>query len=196
MNDFRHAAEHFGNASVQGHSEGQLRLAYLFECGKGVKRDMCEAVRLYTASASRGNAEALAQLGLCLEKGRGLTQDAIEAAARYAEASAIDGAADKLFANGLRHTEEDNDEPDAAQTYGMQLAVREFVLAARLGHSGAIEKLADLSSRREVSSKCCLGCGASRALQFCNGCKVAKFCDSDCQFANWPTHRRSCTQWR
>jgi len=71
----------------------------------------------------------------------------------------------------------------------------DLALAARLGHAGAVEKLASISSLRELVSACCLGCGATRQLRLCSRCRVAAFCDGDCTRRMWPAHKPNCKQW-
>ena len=41
--------------------------------------------------------------------------------------------------------------------------------------------------------KTCVQCGArARKMKHCVGCKWAKYCDRECQKANWRTHRTEC----
>jgi hypothetical protein len=75
-------------------------------------------------------------------------------------------------------------------------AVYRLNLAARVGDSAAAESLASLAGRREVTSVCCIGCGASRKLKLCNKCRVARFCDMECTTRTWPAHKASCKAWR
>jgi hypothetical protein len=96
---------------------------------------------------------------------------------------------------GAQHLDE-VDERSAPEAFTLQLAVSNLALAARLGHAGALEKLASITSRRDVVSACCLGCGAMRALRLCAGCRVAKFCDGVCTRRIWPLHRPVCKQWQ
>jgi len=56
----------------QGDANAHFLLGFLCEHGKGTKRDLGEAVRLYRAAAAQRNVWALARLGVCLEKGRGV----------------------------------------------------------------------------------------------------------------------------
>jgi hypothetical protein len=192
--DLAVATQYFHLAAEQGFASAQYWLGYLSECGKGVKRDMAEAVRMYRAAAAQGDVRALARLGVCLEKGRGVAQGEVEAAVCYAAASELGGAA-TLFISGVRHLDEIG-ERSAPDSLTLQLAVRDLVLAGRLGHTGAVEKLASVARRRDVASVCCLGCGATRALKLCDKCRVAKFCDRECQTRLWTTHGRCCRQWR
>mmetsp|Transcript_28681 Transcript_28681/g.72143 ORF Transcript_28681/g.72143 Transcript_28681/m.72143 type:complete len:235 (+) Transcript_28681:274-978(+) len=191
--DFTEAAALFRLAADQG-DVAQSWLGYFCESGMGgVKRDMAEAVRLYRAAAAQGDARALAQLGVLYERGRGVLQSDEEATACYAAASAV--GAESLFAYGVQHLTEFGGRK-APEAFTIQIAVRDLTLAARLEHAGAVGKLTSISSRREVASACCMGCGATRKLLTCGKCGVAVFCDRACQASLWRTHKPSCRQWR
>jgi hypothetical protein len=75
-------------------------------------------------------------------------------------------------------------------------AVYDLNLAARLGNSAAAEHIASLAGRRDVTSACCVGCGASRKLKTCSKCSVARFWDMECTARMWPAHKASCKAWR
>jgi TPR repeat protein len=192
--DLADAARNFRLAADQGIAVAQSWCGYLSECGQGAKRDMAEAVRLYRAASAQGDVRALARLAVCLEKGRGVAQSEADALVSYAAASELGGAA-TLFAYGA-HTLDAIGERSAPEVFTLQLAVGDLALAARLGHAGAVEKLASIASMRELVSACCLGCGATRVLRLCTRCRVAKFCDGECTRRSWPIHRPVCTQWQ
>jgi len=191
--DLALAARYFRLAADQG-DVAQSWLGYFCESGMGgVKRDMAEAVRLYRAAAAQGDARALAQLGVLYERGRGVLQSDEEATACYAAASAV--GAESLFAYGVQHLTEFGGRK-APEAFTIQIAVRDLTLAARLEHAGAVGKLTSISSRREVASACCMGCGATRKLLTCAKCGIAVFCDRASQMRTWETHKPSCQQWR
>jgi hypothetical protein len=75
-------------------------------------------------------------------------------------------------------------------------AVYDLNLAARYGDSAAAEHLTTLAGRRDVTSACCVGCGASRKLKTCSKCRVARFCDMECTARMWLAHKASCRAWR
>jgi hypothetical protein len=75
-------------------------------------------------------------------------------------------------------------------------AVYGLNLAARLWDSAAAEHLAPLAGRRDVTSACCVGCGAVRKLKTCSKCRVARFCSMECTARVWPAHKASCKTWR
>jgi len=188
------AARYLRLAADQGFADAQYSLGFLCEHGQGTKCDMGEAVRLYRAAVAQRNARALARLGMCLDKGRGVAQSEAEAAASYAAATEL-GGAEFLAASGVQHLDAIG-KRGAPESFTLQLAVSDLALAARLGHAGAVEKLASISSRREVVSACCLGCGATRELRLCSRCRVAAFCDGNCTWRMWSAHKPSCKQWQ
>ena len=55
----------------KGDSIAQCSVGYYYETGKGVAKNMAEAVKWYEKSASQGNATAQYNLGLCYFHGRG-----------------------------------------------------------------------------------------------------------------------------
>ncbi|KAJ1635599.1 hypothetical protein T492DRAFT_863039 [Pavlovales sp. CCMP2436] len=56
--------------------------------------------------------------------------------------------------------------------FTLRLTVSDLAFAARLGHAGAVEKLASISSRRELVSSCCLGCCATHELKKCKAAQT------------------------
>jgi len=193
--DLADAARYFRVAADQGDAYAQCALGFLCEHGQGTKRNLVEAVRLYRAAVTQRDVHALARLGVCLEKGRGIAQRMADATARFAAGSKIVGDADELCSDGARHLDEIG-ELSAPEPFVIQVAVRQLALAGRLGHAGALEKLVSISSRREVASACCLGCGAARGLKQCAACRVASYCDGSCKRRMWPAHKLCCKEWR
>ncbi|KAJ1637798.1 hypothetical protein T492DRAFT_900691 [Pavlovales sp. CCMP2436] len=172
------AARYLRLAADQGDAISQCSLGFLGEHGQGTKRDLGEAVRLYRAAAAQRDVRALARLGVCLEKGRGVVQSEAEAAASYANASKLGGAA-ALFDAGMNHlgiTVVMVGKVSAPESFTLQLAVSDLALAARLGHVGAVKKLAAISCRRKVVSTCCMGCGATRELRLCSRSDGERVC--------------------
>jgi hypothetical protein len=131
---------------------------------------------------------------LCFEKGRGVARDAARAAALRARAA--QGIA-TLFARGksclLEATRPCASTIDSVQ-YG-KIAVR-YLSWIAWGQPDADALIASLADRRDVVSKCCLGCGATRRLKTCNKCHVARFCDVECTARAWPAHKPVCRKWR
>jgi TPR repeat protein len=190
----------YRQAAEQGHAEAHCSLGLCDEHGKRTRYDMDEAVALYRLAIAGGFAAANANLGLCFEKGRGVPLDSAEAERMYQLAAPSRSAHELTSASIdlLDHT-------IAAPPHGVAPAValertRGAVyglnLAARLGGSGAADKLASLAGRRDVTSACCIGCGASSKLKTCSKCRVARFCDKECTARMWPAHKASCKAWR
>ena len=67
---------------------GSTHLAVLYVMGKGVPRDIAEAVKWYRRAADQGNALAQYNLGMRYSEGDGVPQDLIEAYAWLSLASA------------------------------------------------------------------------------------------------------------
>jgi TPR repeat protein len=199
--DKAQAARLFRQAADQGFARAQCNLGICCEHGMGVRYDMGEAVALYRLAIAGGCASAKATLGLCFEKGRGVPLDRAEAerlyqlAARSGSAhtlstSAFIGFLDDLVAGAPRGMA-----PEIALERTRD-AVYYFNLMARLGDRAAAKHLASLAGRRDVTSACCVGCGASRKLKLCNKCRVARFCDMECTTRMWHAHKASCKAWR
>ncbi|HRP98334.1 MAG TPA: tetratricopeptide repeat protein [Rhodocyclaceae bacterium] len=66
----------------QGEVRAQTRLAWLYEAGRGVPRDLARAAALFGAAAARGDAEAQFALSVMLRTGAGMARDD-EAAAMW-----------------------------------------------------------------------------------------------------------------
>jgi len=206
------AARLYRQAAEQNYSGAQFDIGTSYSEGLGVPLDETRAAMLFKQAADQVMVRAQFVLGrycmqgiavahnlaerlsVCLEKGRGMAQSEAEAAASYAAASEL-GGADALFGYGVA-TRIAIGVLSAPELFILQLAVSDLALAARLGHAGAVEKLASISSRRELVSACCLGCGATRELRLCSRCRVAAFCDGECTRRMWPTHKPLCKEWR
>ena len=70
--------------------EAQFLLGYLYEHGKGVRRDFAKAAENYSASAHQGYAPAENNLGALYQHGNGLPQD-FALAFHWYRAAAVDG---------------------------------------------------------------------------------------------------------
>ncbi|KAJ1635918.1 hypothetical protein T492DRAFT_862554 [Pavlovales sp. CCMP2436] len=201
----------FRQAAEQGFAAAQSQLGHCCMLDVGVAHNIADAARYLRLAADQGDASAqcalgflcegqgtnfvraLARLGVCLEKGRGVAQSAALATASYAAAFKL-GGADTLFETGVQHLDAVS-KVRASESFYLQLTVRDLALAVRLRHAGVVEKLASISSRREVVSASCLGCGATRELRLCSRCRVATFCDGDCVRRMWPAHKPNCQEW-
>lgn len=85
-----------------GEAEAQARLGFLYEKGRGVARDLGEAVRWYRAAAHQGHATAQYSLGRLHELGHGVARDAAAALAWYRKA-ALQGHAKARYKLGLAY---------------------------------------------------------------------------------------------
>jgi TPR repeat protein len=65
-------------AAEQGNADAQIRLAIMYEDGRGgLAQDYAEAAKWYRMAAEQGNVDAQATLGFKYEHGQGVPQDYI-----------------------------------------------------------------------------------------------------------------------
>jgi TPR repeat protein len=198
--DKAQAARLFRQAADKGDVKAQYELGVCCEHGNGVRHDTVEAVARYRLAIAGGHVGANANLGLCFEKGRGVPLDRAEAERLY-QLAARSGSAHARTKACLSYLDDAIDGPPHGMAPALALdltrnAVFELNLAARLGDSAAAEHLVSLAGRRDVTSACCVGCGALRKLKTCSKCRVARFCDTECTARMWPAHKASCKAWR
>ncbi len=84
----------------QGDGEAQYQLARAYQHGRGVLRDLTEAVRWYQQAATNGHVLAQAELGLCYRRGQGVDYDAAESV-RWLRKAAEQGDAEAQAYLGL-----------------------------------------------------------------------------------------------
>lgn len=65
----------FRNLARAGNVAARTRLAWMFEAGRGVERDLAEAARLFMQSAEAGDAEAQYAVAVMYRTGKGQLQD-------------------------------------------------------------------------------------------------------------------------
>jgi len=88
--DVAAAAEAYRTLSDQGNLRARTRLAWLYEAGRGVERDLPKAADLFQSAAEAGEAEAQFALSVMYETGAGRPTDP-DAAARWLKKSADAG---------------------------------------------------------------------------------------------------------
>ncbi len=88
--DAERAAAILAEAAASGDIRAQTRLAWCYEAGRGVARDLSLAARWFGQAADGGDAEAMYALAVMLATGAGREQDA-EASRRWLERSAAAG---------------------------------------------------------------------------------------------------------
>ena len=67
---------------MQGDAWAQYNLTRCYHNGKGVGKDLTEAVRLYKSPADQGDADAQYNLAICYKNGKGVGKD-LEQAKKY-----------------------------------------------------------------------------------------------------------------
>jgi uncharacterized protein len=70
-----------------GEVEAQYQLGSMYWEGKGVERDLPEALSWYQRAANQGHREALVRLAESYERGEGISQDYVKASRMYALAA-------------------------------------------------------------------------------------------------------------
>ena len=85
--DPRAAAEWFRKSAEQGYPPAQSRYGDCFFSGRGVDRNVCEAVKWYARAAERGDARGQRALGFCYDNGDGVQEDSAKAVALYTSAA-------------------------------------------------------------------------------------------------------------
>ena len=103
--DYAKAAAWWRKAALQGDSEGQGSLGYLYVFGQGVPQDFVKAAGWFRKAANQGDAFGQFGLGYLYANGKGVPKDYAQAAALYSK-SADQGNTDalnnlsRLYANG------------------------------------------------------------------------------------------------
>lgn len=69
------AADAYLRLSEQGNLRARTRLAWLYETGRGIPRDLPRAAELFKSAAERGDAEAQFALSVMLHSGAGVPRD-------------------------------------------------------------------------------------------------------------------------
>ena len=90
LGQHREAAQVWLALSEQGNAKARTRLAWLYETGQGVPRNLLEAARLFRLSAEAGEAEAQYALSVMLFTGKGQAANPAESR-RWLERSAAQG---------------------------------------------------------------------------------------------------------
>jgi TPR repeat protein len=91
---------------VKGHAEAQLWIAFLYQQGDGVEKNLAVAAGWYKKAAAQGMATALFNLGTFYETGTGVPQDTAMAANLYLDAADrgfvdAQAALGRMFADGV-----------------------------------------------------------------------------------------------
>ena len=100
--------------AVKGDAKAQTSLAHKYALGKGVEKDMNEAVRWYRVAGNQGEAEAQFNLGYMYYNGEGLPRDFVKAVEWFRKSAAqgnagAQGSLGLMYDNG-EGVAEDNEE--------------------------------------------------------------------------------------
>jgi TPR repeat protein len=113
----------------------QCNLGLCYECGRGVEKDVVEAVKWYRKAAEQGHSRAQCNLGYMYEIGRGVETDVAEAVKWYRKA-AEQGLSRAQWNLAFCYENGRGVETDVAE------AVKWYRKAAEQGHRLAIAKMA------------------------------------------------------
>ena len=127
---FEDAAKAFRIAAEKGRADAQFNLGWCYANGKGVEKDLSEAVRWYRKAARQGFAMAEFNLGTCYATGRGIEKD-IDEAVKWTRKAAEQGNDRAQFMLGVCYANGEGVEKDMAE------AVRWYRKAAELGNADA-----------------------------------------------------------
>jgi TPR repeat protein len=102
--DYQTAREEFLAAAEEGDAEAELNLALFYYNGRGVERDLEEAVRWFARAAEDGNATAQYMLAGAYLKGIGVESDVRTALRWYDEAASQGHGGAREIAAKIRNT--------------------------------------------------------------------------------------------
>lgn len=83
----KQALKMFEALATEGHSEAEFFVGFMFDTGRGVKKNPTEAAKWYGMAADRGHAVALNNLAHLYLNGRGVSRDVDRAVALYQKAA-------------------------------------------------------------------------------------------------------------
>lgn len=87
IGEYANAVEFLQKAVALGYDDAQFKLGYMYEYGKGVKRNYTKALELYRKAANQGYWKAYCNIGNMYEKGFGVKQNIIKAVEWYQKAA-------------------------------------------------------------------------------------------------------------
>jgi uncharacterized protein len=123
--------EHVKQRAEKGQLKAQYALGLLYRDGRGVKKDLAAAVRLFSKTAKRGHAVAQYTLGKMYETGDGLRTDLDKAIMWHNRSAGLGGYALAQFALGQIYFS------GTARSKDYALAAEWFLKAARQGYGPA-----------------------------------------------------------
>jgi TPR repeat protein len=135
-------AKYFEDTKVkaeQGDANAQSNLGFCYESGRGVEKNVAEAVKWYRKAAEQTNAYAQYNLGVCYMNGEGVEKDIVEATAWYRKAAG-QNVADAQYALGLCYTTGEGILKDSVEGYKWML------LAAANGCEDAVKSIPQLEN--------------------------------------------------
>jgi TPR repeat protein len=95
-NDKKLAAKWIKKAAKQGHAKAQYKLSYIYNYGRGVRKDDKQAIKWCRKAAEQGYASAQLELGHQYSYGVSLSKDLLKAADWYTKAAKQGSASSQL----------------------------------------------------------------------------------------------------
>jgi uncharacterized protein len=102
--DYVRAYKEFKALAEHGNVEAQLKVALMYEDGRGVQKNTPEAVKWFRRGAEQGSVEAQLKLGLMYDEGKGVPKNYAEAAKWFRKA-AEQGMAEAQYNLGVMYHE-------------------------------------------------------------------------------------------
>jgi TPR repeat protein len=149
-------------AATMGESSAQSSLGTRHKHGMGVDTSFAEARRFFEMAAAQGNRIAFRELAKLYQRGQGVKKDLATA---------------KYYLKKAREPMKEEEEGNRVYTH--------------LASGVAVSDLADSSLQKFRHT--CESCGDhGENLRMCARCKGPRYCNANCQLADWPEHKKMC----
>ena len=137
VRDEKLASDYFAQAAAQNHSAAQYHLGRSYEYGKGVEKNITQAIEWYQKSAESGDVRAQKLLGMMYRDGWKVPQNSAQAV-KWLEMAANQNDKDAQVLLGMMYAEGQGVKANRERAIGW------FKKAAALGDPVAIEALANM----------------------------------------------------
>jgi len=169
-------------AAAQDECRALTQLGIAYQHGRGVECDVEEAFRLFKRAAEKGDCHASANLAICYLSGAGVEQDIDEARRWVAKAESFGF----VHIAGLRA----DVELGAAMISGDEATANRIRTVRNKDFvPGDNKVLIDMFICSNPSCKAVKRCAV---LSKCGGCRLAAYCDRNCQREHWSSHKAAC----
>ena len=142
--DYSAAIKHWRGPAASGDADAQFNLAQAYKLGRGVKRDLAQAEKLYALAAARGHLQAADNLGLLLFQ-RGERAKAMP----YVHAAADRGDPRAQYILGLAYFNGDNVPKDWIRAYALVSLAQQAGLPQAAGALSQMDQYVPLEDRQK-----------------------------------------------